>query len=142
MISIDWTMLVQFVNFLVLMAVLNILLYRPLRSVMSARQDAIDGGHKKASDLEDSINEKMERYETKLQQAKVEGSTQAATLRAEAAKEESVILGEARCAADKSVSDLKSSVAVEADQARKVLTKESRSIASAIASKVLGRNVK
>lgn len=142
MISIDWTMLVQFVNFLVLMAVLNILLYRPLRSVMNARQDAIDGGHKKASDLEDSINEKMERYESKLQQAKVEGSTQAATLRAEAAKEESVILGEARSAADKGVSDLKDSVAVEADQARKILTKESKSIASAIASKVLGRNVK
>lgn len=142
MISIDWTMLVQFVNFLVLMAVLNILLYRPLRSVMSARQDAIDGGHKKARDLEDSINEKMERYESKLQQAKVEGSTQAATLRAEATQEESIILGEARSAADRSVSDLKDSVAVEAAQARKILTSETKSIASAIASKVLGRNVK
>lgn len=142
MISIDWTMLVQFVNFLVLMAVLNILLYRPLRRVMSARQDAIDGGHKKASDLENSINEKMQSYESKLQQAKAEGSTQAATLRAEAAKDESVILGEARSAADKSLSELKSSVAVEADQAREVLKKESKSIARAIASKVLGRNVK
>lgn len=141
MISIDWTMLVQFVNFLVLMAVLNILLYRPLRSVMSARQDAIDGGHKKARDLEDSINEKMERYESKLQQAKVEGSSDAATLRAQATKEESVILGEARSAADKSVSDLKDSVAVEAEQARKILTSETKSIATAIASRVLGRNV-
>ena len=142
MISVDWTMLVQFVNFLVLMLVLNILLYRPLRKVMSERQDAIDGGHQKARDLDEAINEKVERYEGQLQQAKLEGSTQAAALRTEATKEESVILGEARAAADKSVADLKASVAVEAEQARKVLTGETKSIASAIASKVLGRNVK
>jgi len=141
-ISVDWTMLVQFVNFLVLMLVLNILLYRPLRKAMSDRQEAIDGGHQKARDLDAAINEKMERYESQLQQAKLEGSTQAAELRTEATKEESVILGEARSAADQSVADLKASVAVEAEQARKTLTSETKSIASAIASKVLGRNVK
>ena len=140
MISIDWTMLVQFVNFLILMAVLNILLYRPLRNVMISRQEAIDGGHQKARDS--SISEKMESYESKLQQAKLEGSKEAASLRSEAANEESVILGDARSAADKSLADLKSSVAVEAEEARKVLNKETKTLARVIASKVLGRKVK
>ena len=142
MISIDWTMLVQFVNFLVLMAVLNILLYRPLRSVMNSRQEAIDGGYQKACDLESSISEKMESYENKLQQAKLEGSEEAASLRSEAAKEESVVLGDARSAADKSLAALKSSVAVEAEEARKILNKETKTLARVIASKVLGRKVK
>lgn len=142
MISIDWTMLVQFVNFLVLMAVLNVLLYRPLRKVMISRQDTIDCGHQKARDLESSINEKMENYESKLQQAKLEGSKEAASLRSEAAKEETVILGDARSAADKSIAELKSSVAVEAAEARKTLNKETKTLARVIASKVLGRKVK
>lgn len=142
MISIDWTILVQFVNFLILMAVLNILLYRPLRNIMAQRQDAIDGGHQKASDLEASINEKMESYQGKLQQAKLEGSQEAAALRAEAVKEESAILGEARGEADKSLAELKNNVANEAEEARKTLVKETKSLASAIASKVLGRDVK
>ncbi|MCD6526419.1 MAG: ATP synthase F0 subunit B [Desulfuromonas sp.] len=142
MISIDWTMLVQFVNFLVLMAVLNVLLYRPLRKVMAERQETIDDGHQKARDLEASINEKMESYESKLQKAKIEGSQEAAVLRAEAAKQESAILGEARGEADKSLAELKSKVAGEADDARKTLVKETKSLASIIATKVLGRKVK
>lgn len=142
MISIDWTILVQFVNFLVLMAVLNVLLYRPLRKVMAERQETIDGGHQKARDLDAAINEKMESYESKLQQAKVEGSQQAAVLRAEAAKEESTILGDARSEADKSLAELKNKVAGEADDARNTLVKETKNLASAIASMVLGRKVK
>lgn len=142
MISIDWTILVQFVNFLVLMAVLNVLLYRPLRKVMAERQEAIDGGHQKARDLEASINEKMESYEAKLQQAKIQGSQEAAALKAEAAKEETAILGEARGEADKSLAELKNKVAGEADAARKTLVNETKTLAGVIASKVLGRDVK
>ncbi|MEA3464403.1 MAG: ATP synthase F0 subunit B [Thermodesulfobacteriota bacterium] len=142
MISIDWTMLVQFVNFLVLMAVLNVLLYRPLRNVMNLRQEAVDSDLQKARDLESSISEKMENYASKLQQAKHEGSTESAAIRSEAAKHESVILGDARNAADKSLADLKSHVAVEAEEARKVLNKETKTLARIIASKVLGRKVK
>lgn len=142
MISIDWTILVQFVNFLVLMAVLNMLLFRPLRNAMSARQDAVDGGHQKASDLEASIQEKMDSYQDKLQQAKLEGSQAAGMLRAETAKEELAILGEARNEADKSVTAMKRRVASEVDGARLVLNKETKTIANQIASKVLGRDVK
>jgi len=135
-------MLVQFVNFVVLMVLLNVLLYRPLRKVMGARQEAIDGGHQKAQDLESSINEKMGKYQAELQQAKLEASQTAAALKAEASKEEMAILGQARSEADASLTAMKSRVAQEADKARVILTKETRKLASLIASKVLGRNVK
>lgn len=142
MISIDWTILVQFVNFLVLMAVLNVLLYRPLRNVMAQRQGKIEGGHQKARDLEASIQEKIASYEGTLKQAKLEGAQDAATLRNEAAKQESLILGEARSTADESLAELKKNVAAEAEKARKTLKNETKNLAAAIASKVLGRNVK
>ncbi|MBN2644528.1 MAG: ATP synthase F0 subunit B [Desulfuromonadaceae bacterium] len=142
MISIDWTILVQFVNFLVLMIVLNILLYRPLRNVMAERQQSIDGGHQKARDLETSINEKMERYEKKLLEAKQDGAKQAAKLRGEASVEETAIIGAAREHATANLERIKADVAKEAEVARSGLKKEASNLASAIATKVLGRNVK
>lgn len=142
MISIDWTILVQFVNFLILMVVLNILLYRPLRKIMIERQEAIDGGHQKAQDLESSIKEKMDSYQDKLQQAKTEGVRDANDLRAEAGKEELEILSAARNSADKELAGIKSKVAQEVDAARTTLNKETKSLASLIASKVLGRDAK
>lgn len=142
MINIDWTILVQFANFIVLMVILNVLLYRPLRNIMTARQQAIDGGHQKAQDLESSINEKMDSYQSRLQQAKLEGSQVAATLRGEAVKEEQAILGQARGEADASLTAMKNSVAKEVDGARVKLHKETKTLAGLIASKVLGRNIK
>ena len=141
-ISIDWTILVQFVNFIVLMVLLNILLFRPLRNIMAARQEAIEGGHQQARDLDASINEKLESYQAKLHQAKLEGSQAGQELRAEAAKEEMSIIGAARTEADASLTAMKKGVAIEVDKARVVLNKETQSLAKLIASKVLGRNVK
>jgi F-type H+-transporting ATPase subunit b len=124
------------------MVVLNILLYRPLRKIMIERQEAIDGGHQKAQDLESSIKEKMDSYQDKLQQAKTEGVRDANDLRAEAGKEELEILSAARNSADKELAGIKSKVAQEVDAARTTLNKETKSLASLIASKVLGRDAK
>lgn len=142
MISIDWTILVQFVNFLVLMAILNILLYRPLRRVMADRQEGIAEKHQKARDLEVSINEKMERYEKKLHEAKADAGQAAASIRKEAAKREATILGSAREEAGRHLDLIKVQVAKQADAARSSLKKEAQGLSVAIAGKVLGRKVK
>ena len=142
MINIDWTILVQFANFVVLMVVLNYLLYRPLRGIMNDRRAKIAAGYQKAQDMEDSIARKVEDYESKLQQAKLEGSEEAASMRNEALAQEAEIVGAARKDADRELAELKSSIAAEADKARVKLKKETQGLAAAIASKVLGRKVK
>ncbi len=142
MISIDWTILVQFTNFLVLMVILNVLLYRPLRNVMAKRQEGIKTKHQKARDLEVSINEKMERYEKSLYEAKVEAGQVAASIRKEATKREATILGSARMEASGHLDLIKAQVAKQADAARSSLKSETQGLAAAIAGKVLGRKVK
>lgn len=142
MISIDWTILVQFVNFLVLMLILNVLLYRPLRKVMANRQEGIAAKHQKARDLEVSINEKMERYEKKLHEAKVDAGQAAAAIRKDAAKREATILGSAREEANRHLDLIKVQVNKQAEAARSGLKKETQNLAAAIAGKVLGRKVK
>ncbi|MBW6510818.1 MAG: ATP synthase F0 subunit B [Desulfuromonadaceae bacterium] len=139
MISIDWTIILQFVNFLVLMAVLNALLYRPLRKVLAQRKEKIDGSHQRAKDLEAQIEEKMTRYQEQLQAAKVKGSQERAEMRSAATAEEAKLIGAAREEAAQRLLVLKGKVAEEAAVAEKTLRAETEGIAGSIAAKVLGR---
>lgn len=139
MISIDWTILVQFVNFVILMAVLNILLYRPLRNMLKSRHETIEGSHGRARDLEAQIEEKMARYEEKLQAAKQKGNQEKAALRQAAATEEAGIVGKAREEATERLQVVKEQVAGAAESARQQLRGDAEGLAGEIASKILGR---
>lgn len=141
MIEINWTIWLQFANFFVLMFVLNALLYRPIRAVMARRRDTVEGAHRRARDLETQINDKMERYQGQLQEAKLKGAQEKAALRQEAAVEESRILTAARESAGEHVQTIRNKVAAEAGEASNVLKKEAQVLASLVASKVLGRGL-
>jgi len=141
-IQIDWTIWLQFANFFVLMVVLNFILYRPLRGILSRRRETIDGSYSRAKELESKINEKMERYQEQLQTAKLKGNEERAQMRKDAAGEEAQILAKAHAKAADQLQNIKSKVAVEADAAAKVLQGESKVLADQIASKILGRKLK
>lgn len=141
MIEINWTIWLQFANFFVLMLVLNALLYRPIRSVMDRRRQTLEGSHRRAKDLENQIGEKMERYQGQLQEAKLKGAQEKAALRQEAVAEEARILAESRERAGDHVQTIKNKVAAEAVEAGKFLRSEAETLATHVASKVLGRGL-
>jgi len=131
--------LIQFVNFCVLMAILNVLIYRPLREVLRKRKETITACTGSAEALESQIEEKMGRYQEQLQAAKLKGSQERHEMRQAAAQEEARILGAAHEAASAHVQSIKQKVADEAGAARKVLQGQTEEIAGQIAAKVLGR---
>ena len=139
MIKLDWTIFLQFFNFMVLMVVLNLLLYRPLRAMLAKRRESIEEGHARAKELTGQIEEKMARYQEQLQAAKAQGHQERAQLRQQAAQEEAGILGAARSEAADQLQAIKGQVATEATQARETLKKETENLAGMIAGKVLGR---
>lgn len=139
MIKIDWTIFLQFLNFLVLMFALNVLLYRPLRGMLAKRKATVEGDHARAKELAGQIDDKMARYQEQLQAAKQKGAEEKAQLRRQAAKEEAGILGVAHEEAAAHLQQIKGQVAAEAAQARDALKKETDALAGIIAGKVLGR---
>lgn len=141
MISIDWTLGLQFINFVVLMLALNVILYRPLRRVMQQRKETVDGSYQKAKSLEGAIDEKMAHYQEQLQQAKLKGNQEKNELRSQAHAEEGAILSAARATATDYMDSIKVKVASEADRARQALKAETEALAGQIASKVLGRGL-
>lgn len=141
MIEVNSTIIWQFANFVVLMLILNVVLYRPLRNMLQKRDETVNGAHQKAGDLEKQIAEKMTRYQEQLQDAKQKAGQERAALREEAAREEGEILAGARETASKSVQQVKSQVAADAEAAASTLKEETRAMAGMIAAKVLGREV-
>jgi len=138
-IDINWTVLLQAANFIILMAILNVLLYRPLRKVLSDRRATIEGAHERARGLEGQIEEKMARYEEKLQAAKLKGSQEKAALRQAAATEEAGIIGGARDEATQKLQTVKGQVADAAATASQKLKSDAQGLAAEIATKIMGR---
>ncbi len=141
MISIDFTIIIQFINFFLLIFLLNLILYRPLRKLLNERRATIEGGHGRARELEGQIEEKMARYQERLLEARSKGAQERATLRGEAQAEEAKLLGAAREKALERIQGINAQIAGEATSARDALKQETEVMAAQVAAKVLGRNL-
>ncbi|OEU69049.1 MAG: hypothetical protein BA864_07040 [Desulfuromonadales bacterium C00003093] len=141
MISLDWTLGLQFVNFLILLIILNKLLYRPLMKVVSERREAIGGSHERARSLNADIEEKMLRYQQQLNDAKVTANDERSKLKKTAVEVEAGVLAEAQNKANVRLQAIKEQVAGEAAEASKTLKSEAEALAGQIATKILGREL-
>ncbi len=141
MISIDIAFVIQAVNFLLLMFLLNLVLYRPIRKLLAERNAEIAAGHQKASEVDREVAEKMALYEARLREAKVKASEERGVMKREALAEESVLLDKARKEAGESLQALKGKVAAEAGQAKAFLHEQARTLSTEICEKVLGRRI-
>jgi len=117
-INLDITFIIQIVNFLLLMLLLNIFLYRPIRKILAERAAEIAGGHAKAAEVDRDVQDKMTQYEDRLREAKIKASEERGILKKAALAEETSILDKARKEATDSVNALKGQVANEAAEAR------------------------
>ena len=141
MISLDWTLGLQFVNFIILLIILNKLLYKPLQKMLAERRETIDGGHDRAKSLQADIDEKMQRYQQQLNEAKAAANEERSQLKKAAGEEEAAMLAEAHGKASARLQAIKSQVASEAADASKTLKSEAETLAGQIATKVLGREL-
>ena len=141
MIELNWTLLLQFVNFMILMAVLNALLFKPLRAALRARKETIEGSRAKVQDIDEQVQAQIARYEAQLQEARLQGSQERQAVRKTAQEEEARILGGANQKSAEKLQVIKEQIQPEADTARQALRSETEAIAKSIAGKVLGRAI-
>jgi F-type H+-transporting ATPase subunit b len=140
-IELDGTLLLQFFNFMILMAVLNALLFKPLRAALQARRETIEGSKAKVQDIDEQVQAQIGRYEAQLQEARQKGAQERSVLRKTGQEEEVKILGEANRNAAEKLQAITAQIQDEADSARQALRNETEGLAKEIAGKVLGRAV-
>ena len=141
MIDIDLAFVIQLINFLVLLAVLNVLLYKPIRKVIAERQGKIADAKTRAEGVDQDVQAKMAEYEARLKEMKSGAADERGALVKEAQAEEATILEAARKEASETLAAIKSRVALEAADARTVLQEQAKLLSVDICEKVLGRSL-
>lgn len=141
MIEINFTLLVQAVNFLILIWVLNKILYKPIIKILDERDERVAGGQEKAKKLLEDGQSIFGNYNQKLHNAKLEAIAIKNATRKEAVDQANGIIDEARKKAEDIVLDVQKEMAEEIARVKKELEPELGIMASTIAQQILGRKV-
>ena len=141
MIELNLAFFVQVVNFGILVLVLNIFLYKPIRKVLADRRQVVDGAREKAAAVDLEVQEKMALYEVRLRDAKAVAAERRAESIKQAQAEETSLLEKARAEATVSLGTIRDRVAKEAADARVLLKQQAELLSIDISEKILGRSL-
>ena len=132
---------IQVANFLLLIFLLNIILYRPIRKILGERRGEM-GSFESA--IEDFRN-KSTRYEKDLHESEIgarrEGHQEKEALKSEGLEEEKGLLDEVTSTAEEKISKAKEEIEHRALDVRKSLEAEVADFSKDLAEKILGRSV-
>jgi F-type H+-transporting ATPase subunit b len=140
-IELNLAFFIQVLNFGILVLVLNIFLYKPIRKVLGERRQVIDGAREKAAVVDREVQEKMDLYEMRLRDAKAEAAERRAEFLKQAQAEETSVLEKARAEAAASLGTIRNRVAKEAADARGLLKQQAEILSGDICEKILGRSL-
>jgi F-type H+-transporting ATPase subunit b len=92
MVSIDGSLFIQIVNFIFLIFILNIILYKPIRKVLIQRKEKITGLDQRIDMVGKDIKEKDGAFSLGIKEAKAKGLAEKGVLLQQAADEESEVI--------------------------------------------------
>ncbi|MEA1968940.1 MAG: ATP synthase F0 subunit B [Thermodesulfobacteriota bacterium] len=139
MVSVDGSLVIQIINFLFLLFVLNLVLFKPVRKILLERKEKIAGLGKGVEELSKEAVDKDEAYKDGLKGARSEGLKQKETFIEQASQEEKEIIERINKKAQANLAEIRGQVAEETAKARVALEKEIDAFAMAMGEKILGR---
>ncbi len=134
------TLVVEIVLFLVLVAVLRALVFKPLLQVLEARDRAIDGARSEAEVRVREADARADEYEARLKEVRAKAAAERDGLRAEGRAEETRILEGAKAQTIRAVEEGKAGVRRQAAVLRSELDAQIPALAGSIATRALGRD--
>jgi len=140
-VSIDYSLGIQVVNFLILIFILNKLLYKPILAVLDQRKKQTDDSEAEIRTLQKSIDQKMSAYEEKLQLAKAEALAIKKNLIKQGDEEAKSLVDAARAEVPGMQEAFRLKTAGEIESARTILSDNSRKLSVEIAEKIVGRSL-
>ena len=141
MISVNFTLLVQLANFLILLVILNHFLFKPVLRVLDERQRLVNESAELKETLGQLTSESIEKYEGKLLNGKQEAMGIRAAQRAEAAANFRQKIQEARVVGEQELEKARQEIASEADSSREKLMAETKELADGITARLVGRKL-
>jgi F-type H+-transporting ATPase subunit b len=141
MLTIDITMVIQIINILVLIGIMNVVLYKPVRTLLAKREEKINSLDKEIDTFHKNAKLRQEEISRKMQEARVKAKNQLEGARSSAHTIGGDLLVKIRAeaTADKTVrlGEMQQQVA----SARTELQTQVAGFAAEIAGKIMGRSV-
>jgi F-type H+-transporting ATPase subunit b len=123
------------------MFILNLLLYKPVLGIIDKRKKNMQDIEEEIKRLNQSVDERMAAYEEKLRLAKVQALEKKQEIMAEGAEQAKSFIEAAKGDIPGMMEKFHADMSREVDEARRILTNQSRKISIEIAEKLLGRSL-
>ena len=135
------SVLIQIINFLILLFLLNIIVYRPIRGILNKRKEDMDS----SSNITDEWNSKTEKYsaemEDNIDSTIKEGLKERADLRNKGLSTEKQLLQDDYSQVEEALLKAKNEITEKIKNARVSLQDEMDSFSRELAEKILGRSL-
>jgi len=141
MLSIDGTLILQIANFLVLLVVMNIILYKPIRGILAKREAEMASRQKTIDDYQGRVKDNEDAIESGMVSARKEGYLEKESLKGQGQEEEKGVLQEAGAAVERKLTAAKQEIETKITAARETLESEISGFSNELAEKILGRSV-
>lgn len=139
MITIDLTMPIQIANILILIVIMNIVLYRPIRTILAEREKRINGLEKDVDEFNKNAKLRLEEFDAKLNDARSRAKAELDTARNEAQAGGSEKLAEIRKESDGKKAESLALIHDQIGKAGEELKGQVEGFATEMATKIMGR---
>ena len=141
MIDIDWTLYAQIINFLLLVFLLNVVLFRPIRNALKERQAKVLAQEAEINLLTDQGRSLEDEILEELAAARRAGAGARETLKQEGAQAEATLLEEVKRQVEDEWATVEKKIKADMAKARASLKTQAQSFAQLLATKILGREL-
>lgn len=129
----------QTIPFLIVIAGLHFIIFKPMLAMLAEREKNIHGYRKEAELMQEEVAVKMGELEEQLAEARVEAMAERSRLRQESLAMEQETLQAARTRAEAFLAEARESLSLDRADASKQLEAAAGALSKQIASSVLGR---
>lgn len=141
MIEINLTIVIQVIQFLILIYILNRVLFKPISQVLAERQQKITTWEEKTRDLKETARLSLEKYEYQLKEERVQTREKQEQLTKELKQKEEENLRAASEEAAQIVASTQQALEEERERLRSELRHQATEVSQILAEKVLGRKL-
>lgn len=135
------TFLFQIANFLILLFVLNIILYKPIRKILGQRGNEVISFQEMIEDFQNRSEKESKALEENMASARSQGFKEKETLKSAGLEEEKMMVQQAISSAEEKIGKAKGEIDQDTAQARRSLEEEVRVFSQELAEKILGRSI-
>jgi len=141
MMKIDISLIYQIANFLFLLFVLNLILYRPIRNIIRKRKEEMEGLERAIQEYQSQAEQSAKSIEEGMVLARKEGFREKEAIKEQGVEEERSILSEAMAKAGEKVQEAKKEIEAKVEEVRKELERQVANFSAELVQKILGRSV-